>query len=175
MSFIFRPCALEMDEEAYAAFLIQHHAELNLPYSFPMKLSFMGGPLILGKGLLLFREEPYEIAGAAGFVCGTGEHDYEDQHICQIEIAFIRKEYRGTRLFAHGLNALIELMKESSPGVQQVQFWVRADDRQLDRLLSKFTALQGASKSPVNHLMLYKIPFSELEGYVQKRAARTRP
>lgn len=129
----------------------------------------------MGKSLLLFSEEPYEIAGAAGFVCGTGEHDYEDQHICQIEIAFIRKEYRGTRLFAHGLNALIELMKKTSPGVQQVQFWVRADERQLGRLLSKFTALRGASKSPVNHLMLYKIPFSELEGYVQKRAARTRP
>ncbi|WP_338553130.1 hypothetical protein [Paenibacillus sp. KS-LC4] len=171
MPFIFRPCALEMDEEAYAAFLIQHHAELNLPYAFPMKLSFMGGPLILGKGLLLFSEEPYEIVGAAGFVCGTGEHDYEDQHICQIEIAFIRKEYRSTRLFANGLNALIELMKKTSPGVQQVQFWVRADDCQLDRLLSKFTRLPGASRSSVNQLTLYKIPYSELEGYVQKLAA----
>src|SRR6478752_5186562 len=103
MSFEFRVSEFEMDHEAYMDFLLRHHDELNLPYTFSMKLSFISSPLFLGKAMLIISEESYDMVGAAGFGYGTGPGDYEDQHICQIEVAFIEKELRSTSLFIQGL------------------------------------------------------------------------
>ncbi|MFC4402536.1 hypothetical protein [Gracilibacillus xinjiangensis] len=164
----FRTCQSEMDVEAYTKFMLQYHHELNLPYSFAVNLSFVSSPLLFGKAMVVRSDEPYEIVGAAGFVYGTGANDYEDQHICQIEVAFLRKQYRNSFLFLYGLNALLEEMKIGNPGVKQIQFWTSAGDKDLERLFSKFSALPGSTKSVVNNLVLYTVLYHELEAYCQK-------
>jgi hypothetical protein len=172
MCYQFRPCNFEMDFDAYTKFLLQHHDELNLPYSFAMKLSFISSPLIFGKAMLIFNEEPYEIAGAAAFVYGTGANRFEDKYICQIEVAFIQKAYRRTSVFVRGLETLVTTIKEGNPEVELVQFWVSPDQKELGRLLAKFGALPGSTKSRVNGLDCYKIPFHELEAFCHRfRAA----
>lgn len=168
MSFEFRFCEFEMDHEAYIKFLLQHHDELNLPYSFSMKLSFISSPLVFGRAMLIFSEELYQIVGAAGFVYGTGANSYEDRHICQVEVAFIQKGYRQTSLFVHGLQALVDEMKAGNPDVEQVQFWASADQNELQRLFSKLEALPGSTRSIVNDLALYKLSFHELESYCRR-------
>ncbi|MDR6553406.1 hypothetical protein [Paenibacillus qinlingensis] len=169
MSFQFRTSEFEMDHEAYMDFLLRHHDELNLPYTFGMKLSFISSPLLLGKAMLIISEESYDIVGAAGFGYGTGPADYEDQHICQIEVAFIEKELRKSPLFVQGFRALIHAIKKGNPDVRQVQFWTSAaEDDGLDRLFAKFLALPGSTKSIVNHLALFTIPFHELEAYCNR-------
>jgi hypothetical protein len=172
MSFEFRICELEMDHEAYMSFLLRHHDELNLPYPFAMKLSFISSPLFLGKAMLAISEESYQLVGAAGFGYGTGPGDYEDRHICQIEVAFIEKELRHTSLFAEGLCALTAAIKEGNPDVRQVQFWVSAVSGDLDRLLAKFLSLPGSTKAIVNDLALYTVPFHELEAYCNRMKYR---
>jgi hypothetical protein len=165
---------MEMDFDQYIKFLLQHHDELNLPYSFSMKLSFISSPLIFGKAVLIFNEDPYEIAGAAGFVYGTGANSFEDKHICQIEVAFLQKAYRHKFLFVHGLQAMVATIKADNPEVELVQFWVSPDQKELDRLLAKFSALPGSTKSRVNSLDFYQIPFHELEAFCHRfRAALT--
>jgi hypothetical protein len=172
MYYQFRPCNMEMDFDAYIKFLLKHHDELNLSYSFAMKLSFISSPLIFGKAMLIFNEEPYEIAGAAGFVYGTGANGFEDKHICQIEVAFIQKAYRRTFMFVRGLQTLIATIKVGNPEVEQVQFWVSPDQKELGRLLAKFGALPGSAIARVNNLDCYKIPFHELEAFCHRfRAA----
>ncbi|WP_240415880.1 hypothetical protein [Paenibacillus periandrae] len=168
MSLQFRISQFEMDMELYIAFLLEHHDELNLPYSFAMKLSFIASPLVLGKALMIFNEEPYEMIGTAGFVYGTGAHDYEDQHICQVEVAFIQKAYRRTSVFAKGLKELVQAIKADNEAVQQVQFWTPVDQPELDRLLGRFTLLPHATKSIVNNMAFYTIPFDELESYCNR-------
>ncbi|OAS14737.1 hypothetical protein [Paenibacillus oryzisoli] len=168
MSFEFRVSEFEMDHEAYMDFLLRHHDELNLPYTFGMKLSFISSPLLLGKAMLIISEESYDIVGAAGFGYGTGPGDYEDQHICQIEVAFIEKGLRRSSLFVQGLRALVHAIKAGNPDVQQVQFWASAAEEELDRLFAKFLALPGSTKSIVNHLALFTIPFNELEAYCNR-------
>lgn len=174
MSFEFRPCELEMDYGAYIKFLIRHHDELNLPYSFAMKLSFLSSPLMMGKAMLVMQEEPYQIVGAAGFVYGTGANDYEDRHVCQVEVAFIRKEYRNTCLFARGLQALLEQMKAGNPNVELVQFWVPAEHRGLDKLFSKFAERVGTTGSTGDSLALYQVTYDKLDNYCRRcdRVAR---
>jgi hypothetical protein len=168
MAFDYRIIELEMDSESYMAFLLEHQNELNLPYSFAMKLSFIASPLVLGKALIVFNDEPYEIIGAAGFVYGTGAHDYEDQHICQVEVAFIQKAYRSTFVFAQGLRELVQAIKADNEAVQQVQFWTSVDQPELDRLLGRFTLLPHAKKTIVNNMAFYTIPFDELESYCNR-------
>ncbi|KRE72955.1 hypothetical protein ASL11_07920 [Paenibacillus sp. Soil750] len=156
-----------MDHEVYMNFLLRHQDELNLPYTFGMKLSFISSPLFLGKAMLIINEESYDMVGAAGFGYGTGPGDYEDQHICQIEVAFIEKELRGSTLFVQGLRALVHAIKAGNPDVRQVQFWTSAADEEQDRLFNKFLALPGSTKSIVNNLALYTVPFHELEAYCE--------
>lgn len=168
MSFEFRVSEFEMDHEAYMNFLLRHHDELNLPYSFGMKLSFISSPLFLGKAMLIFSEESYDMVGAAGYGYGTGPGDYEDQHICQIEVAFIEKELRRSTLFVQGLRALISAIKEGNPDVRQVQFWTSATGDEQDRLFAKFLTLPGSTKSIVNNLALYTVPFYELAAYCER-------
>ncbi|MCS7459810.1 hypothetical protein N0M98_06610 [Paenibacillus doosanensis] len=160
-----------MDFEAYVKYLLQRHDELNLPYSFAVKLGFLGSPLIFGKAMLIWNEEPYELAGAAGFVYGTGANQYEDRHICQIEVAFIDKAYRGTTLFLRGLQELLRLIRSDNPEAVQVQFWVPAGDTGLAGLLSKFGRLPGSTQSVVNELVLYTVVMDELETYCRRFGA----
>lgn len=165
MGFEFRSCDFEMDYEAYIRFLLQHHARLNLPYPFSMKLAFIGSPLEFGKAMLIFEEETHDIVGAAGIVYGTGANDYEDRHVCQVEIAFIQDQFRSTLLFVRAMKALIDTMKKSNPDVKQIQFWAHADNKELQPLISRWSKLPGYHESVVNNLKLYKIPFDELDAY----------
>lgn len=168
MSFEFRISEFEMDHEAYIDFLLRHNDELNLPYPFAMKLSFISSPLFLGKAMLVISEESYRMVGAAGFGYGTGPGDYEDRHICQVEAAFIEKGLRCTPLFVQGLRALVNAIKAGNPDVRQVQFWASTAEEGLNRLFAKFLALPGSAKSIVNNLALFTIPFHELEAYCNR-------
>lgn len=165
MRFEYRSCELEMDYVAYIKFLLQHHAELNLPYAFAPKLSFISSPLIFGEAMLIYSDEPHQIVGAAGFVYGTGANNHEDRHICQVELAFLQEDYRSTFLFVRGLQALLRLMKAGEAGVKCVQFWVSESEGELQTFFSRFLSLPGSEKQIINNLSLYKIPFHELEAY----------
>lgn len=171
MAYEIRSCEFELDFELYIQFLLQNHDKLNLPYPFGMKLSFLSSPLILGNAMLIYQEETHEIIGAAGFVYGTSANEYEDRSICQVEIAFIRNEYRRTAVFARSMQFLVNLMKAGNPEVEQVQFWTVTGHDELDKLLSRFNALPGSSQSSGDNLTFYTMPYRELETYCHKFGA----
>ncbi|NOU93738.1 hypothetical protein GC093_10960 [Paenibacillus sp. LMG 31456] len=168
MSYQFRLCNFEMDYEGYIKFLLEHHDELNLLYPFAVKLSFISSPLIFGKAMLIFSEDPYQIVGASGFVYGTGPNNYEDRHICQVEVAFLQREYRCKPLFIKGLKVLIAEMKAGNPDVETVQFWASDGQMELEGLFSKFNSLPGSNRFTVNNLVCYQISFRELETYCRR-------
>jgi len=164
-----------MDHEGYIKFILENHADLNLPYPFPVKLSFVCSPLVLGKAMLAIDEETYELVGAAGFVFGTGANDHQDRNVCQAEIAFLLPEYRRTSLFVRGLQALIQVAREENPGVEVFQFWAPGEPAELTRLFSKFASLPGASLETVNGMTLYRVPFEGLEAYATRSRRTAKP
>jgi len=174
MSFDYRSFFFEMDHEAYMRFLLEHDSELNLPYAYGMKLSFISSPLALGQGMLVLDEGTGETIGAVGFVYGTGAHEYEDREVCQIEVVYARPEYRSGALVRGGLRALVELIRSGNPDVKTVQFWVPAGDESLRRLFAKLAALPGSTQSRVNDLDLYKLSYSELASYSRHGRAAIR-
>jgi hypothetical protein len=165
MFFLCRPCTTELDFTSYIKFLLRHFTDLNLPYAFAVKLSFVSSPLIFGKAMLILSEEDYDVVGAVGFVYGTGANSYEDRHICQVEVAYLRPEYRRKPLFVQGLLALLGEIKAGSPDVETVQFWVAEDQSAEERLFYKFNALPGSERHIVNGLACLQIRFRELEDY----------
>jgi hypothetical protein len=154
-----------MDYEAYARFVLQHHAELNLSYPFAMKLSFLASPLVLGKAMLVFSEETYEPVGALGAVYGTGANEYEDRQVCQLEVAYMKREHRRPGLFIQSLTRLLAAVQADNPDVERVQFWISAEHAGKDKLYSRFAALPGATVSAVNEHMLYAVAYRELAAY----------
>ncbi|MBB6635259.1 hypothetical protein [Cohnella thailandensis] len=162
---MYRRCDKEPDHAAYTKFLIRHQNELNLPYSFPVKLSFIAAPLLYGQALLILEEESYEIAGAAGFVLGTGANEYEDTNVCQIEVAFLREGYRSSTLFARALRVLLESIRVMNPAVETVQFWAPADLDSAKRLYTRWRGLPGSSVRIEGSLALYSVSFEELDRF----------
>lgn len=167
-TFEFRRCKNELDHDNYMQFLLRHHDELNLPYPFAVKLSFISSPLLIGQAMLIWSDEPYEIAGAAGFVYGTGANQYEDRDICQVEIAFLRRLYRQTSLFAQGLLALLQAIEAGNPDVRLVQFWAKPEQLEAERLFAKLHSLPGSHRFIVNELACQQIDFRELRSYCRR-------
>ncbi|THF72708.1 hypothetical protein [Cohnella fermenti] len=159
---------MEPDHAAYVKFLIRHHDELNLPYSFPVKLSFFSSPLMFGQAILILEEDSYEIVGAAGYVLGTGAGEYEDRHICQIEAAYLREPYRGTTMFVRALRALLESVRSLNPDVRVVQFWTPADLGSVEALWSRWSRLPGAETRREGSLAFYSVPLAELERFCER-------
>jgi len=168
MEYAYRPCELEMDYAAYMKFLIRNQGRLGLPYPFAMKLSFLAGPLILGKAMLLFSEEPYDLVGAAGFICGTGANDYEDRHVCQVEVAFLQEQHRHPFVFLRGLRTLLELMKQEAPEVALIQFWVQEEGDASETLWAKLLQLPGSRKQAEHQMTRYTVPYEALAAYCQR-------
>jgi len=168
MPYFIRRCELEMDNLSYIRFLLRHHDQLNLPYSFAAKLSFISGPLLFGKALLVYSEEPYEVVGAAGFVYGTGADEFQDREVCQIEVVFLRKEARNALLFRNLMIELLHAMKEEGLDVRKVQFWAVEGHKAYGSMLSKLARLPDSQIKAVNELSLYSLSFQQLERYCER-------
>ncbi|MCI3918857.1 hypothetical protein MO973_01250 [Paenibacillus sp. TRM 82003] len=158
-----------MDFKAYTHYLIERHSDLQLPYSFPMKLSFISSPLMYGKAMLVVDEDEYVPVGAAGFVFGTGADGYVNREVIQLEVLYVEKEYRRGRLLLRFLQALVDNMKAEEPNVRHVQFWAAAREPEQIRLFAKILALPGSrSHTAENGLTLYQADYSELEAYFRR-------
>ncbi|MBO9598889.1 MAG: hypothetical protein J7559_13860, partial [Cohnella sp.] len=98
---------------------------------------------------------------------------YKDRHIGQIEIAYLLPEYRQTSLFLSGLRAMIGMIKFGEPSVEQLQFWIAADNDELKELFSRLSALPDSSMEIVNGMAHYKVSLPSLEAYCRRYHAVT--
>lgn len=168
MKYYFSDCITFMYQHRYMDFLLAHYSELNLPYSFSTTLSYICSPLFMtGSAILCFDEED-EPAGAFGFIHGTGERNYEDQHVVQLQVAFIVKKYRGSRVFMEGLRFLVQHLDEHVDEVvpvQEIRFWAPHEVR-MHRLFSKFAEQVSSKTLEAGTLNAYVVRLAELRAYL---------
>jgi len=165
MSLHFFVCEYSSTFDNYLKFLLEHHSELNLPYDFAMKLSFISSPIVFGKVIVCVDEEEHSLEGVLGYVYGTGANDYQDQDVCQIEVAFCKSSLRSTPLFLRGLKYFTAFVSEDNKEVKQVQFWASAEDQRLRRLFSKIDAMQ---RTEVGQLDFYQVSLDALKSYCDR-------
>lgn len=168
MSYYFVRCSTVMHEQQYVEFLLEHYQDLNLPYSFPVSLSFIASPLFTAEGgcFLCFNEEN-EVIGALGYIHGTGENQYEDTDIIQIQIIYFLEEHRKTTLFLQTLQFLIQHIVQSGKEVKEFRFWTPANDK-LHRLLSKIADKTNSSETIFGPLDEYRASFSTWHAYANQ-------
>lgn len=176
MTCYFSVCSTYMYHSAYIDYLLKHYTDLRLPYSFPVSLSYISSPLLTGREAVLAFNDEEQIVGAFGYIHGTGEQEYKDEHIIQIQVVHILKAYRGTGLFLHGLQFLLEHLSLQRPAVRELRFWVpnRQDHH---KLFSKFaTPLANLSTgksgdpAPVEE---YRLTIEELKTFLANFKTRS--
>ncbi|WP_221443732.1 hypothetical protein [Paenibacillus sp. JGP012] len=157
-----------MYQHRYMDFLLAHYSELNLPYSFSTTLSYISSPLFMtGSAILCFDEED-ETAGAFGFIHGTGEQNYEDQHVVQLQVAFIVNKHRGSQIFIEGLRFLVQHLDDhvhEVVPVQEIRFWA-PHDGSMHRLFSKFAEQVSSKTLGAGTLSAYAVKLAELRAYL---------
>ncbi|MCU6708686.1 hypothetical protein M6D81_08140 [Paenibacillus sp. J5C_2022] len=167
MDYYLAECATEMYMRNYMEFLLENYTELKLPYSFPVAFSYLASPVLLSRESFLCFNEEDEVIGAFGYIHGTGEHDYEDVHVIQLQVAYIKEGHRRTRLFLEGLRYLSEYLAERDEGVREIRFWT-GEDAYSERLFSKFARQTARVESERGILYGYNVAVPDLQDYIAR-------
>ncbi len=167
MDHYFAVCAFEAYQERYLDFLLEHYAELNLPYDFPVALSFIGSPILLGAEAIVCFDGEDEPIAALGCIHGTGENDYRDAEIVQVQTVFIAERYRNTRLFLQGLQFLTQHLAQKERPVSEIRFWIPAQAK-LQRLCAKLGQRTASVDTHRGTLEEYRTDFSSLYRYAMR-------
>ncbi len=126
LSYYFEICATETYQAKYLDYLLGHYADLGLPYPFTVALSYIASPVLIGNEAILAFNADDELVGAVGYIHGTGDHDYADTEIVQIQIVYIDETCRCTRLFLRGLQFLAQHLRDLDQHVAEIRFWTAA-------------------------------------------------
>ncbi|OBR68082.1 hypothetical protein A7K91_07650 [Paenibacillus oryzae] len=135
MGYYVQECKTEFYGQVYATYLLSHYADLKLPYSFSMAFQFLTSPLLVGSAFLCFNDQD-EVVGAFGYIRGTGEKNYEDTHVAQLQIIHLSEAHRGGVLLGVALQGLMEQVREQAEEIRHFHFWVPSK-LGLHRLCSK--------------------------------------
>ncbi|QJD85616.1 hypothetical protein [Cohnella herbarum] len=167
MSYYFQVCSSESYQQKYLIFLLEHYNELNLPYSFPVSLSFLASPVLLTKEAFLCFNNEDEVVGAFSYICGTAENQYTDTHVVQIQIIFFVEKYRRSRLFLESLQFLVQYISQLPESIVELRFWVPVHLR-LNRLLAKLAVRAATWETAQGVIDEYHAEFKEWQDYIMK-------
>jgi len=167
MSTYISVCSTEMYQQTYLSFLLEHYEQLCLPYSFPVSLSFLASPLLMDREAFLCFNDDDEVIGSFSYIYGTGENQYEDKHVIQVQVVFFREEYRVTRLFLQAIQFLIEHITDLEEDVRELRFWAPEDEK-LRRLFSKISEKTASVDTVFGPIDEYRTTFSDLQAYAAK-------
>lgn len=167
MSCYFTICSTAKSQEIYMQFLLENYDALNLPYSFPVALSYISSPVLMGEECILIRDSNDEAAGALGFIRGTGAQSYEDQHILQIQTVFLKEHFRSSRLFLQASQFLAQHLAQLKHPVTELRFWIPAQPR-LQRLCGKLAQKTAIQETVHGIIEEYRMDFADWHASMQK-------
>ncbi|PWW03256.1 hypothetical protein DFQ01_107153 [Paenibacillus cellulosilyticus] len=157
-------CASEMYQRKYMDFLLNNYEDLRLPYSFPVAFRFIASPVLLGHECFLCVDDEGEAVGAFSYIHGTGEGNYEDRHVVQLQVAYLTQSYRRrTALFLLGLHTLAEHLSGLNEEVTELVFWT-GTDAYTGRLFGKFAERTSVGEAVIG----YRVSLSQLNAYLSK-------
>lgn len=167
MDVSFSVCATAMYQAKYLDFMLKHYDDLGMPYPFMVSFGFIASPVLMEKEAILCLDEENEVVGALGYIFGTGEKQYEDKQVVQMQAVYLDKAFRGTRLFLKGLQFLLHHLKHQPVSVTELVFWT-GQDPFMNRLAAKFASLESVTESEFGRLSAYRVPVPDLEAYLHK-------
>lgn len=167
MGYYFSVCSTHMYQFNYIDFVLEHYRELNLPYAFPAALSYIASPLLMESEPILGFDDEDQVVGALGYIHGTGENNYADRHIVQLQAAYIVERHRRTGLFVQGLQFLLQHLALQEEKVEELRFWTENTPSNR-RLYTKFAKRFASADNDSGSLDAYRVSTSELQAYLAK-------
>ncbi|WP_312108502.1 hypothetical protein [Brevibacillus reuszeri] len=164
MSYYFSICASEYYQQKYVEFLLGNYEHLQLPYAFPVALSYIVSPILMTHESFLCFNDDDDVVGAFGCIYGTGEKEYEDTEIVQIQVIFLAEPYRGTLLFARALHFFTEYLEQLDREVKELRFWATAEPS-FQKLFVKVAARTATAHTEHGMLDEYRCSPSDLLAY----------
>ncbi|SFE77448.1 hypothetical protein SAMN05216378_4030 [Paenibacillus catalpae] len=161
MSYDFSVSATAVYQEKYIQFLLQNYEDLNQPYPFPVTLSYISSPLLMEGKAILCKNEDGETVGAMGYIHGTGEQDYEDTEVIQLQIVFLHQTRRGSRLLLRAAQFLAQHWDQVQQPPSEIRFWI-PNDPSLLRLCSRFANRFTENAS----LTEFRVSFTSFKAFV---------
>ncbi|MHA7965099.1 hypothetical protein ACX93W_13230 [Paenibacillus sp. CAU 1782] len=166
MGYYVQECKTEFYGQLYTSYLLDRYSGLNLPYAFPTAFHFLASPLLVGAAFLCFNDQD-EVAGAFGYIRGTGENQYQDTHVAQLQLVYLSEDHRGGRLLATALQCLMEHVEEQSEEIRQFRFWVPSD-LGLQRLCDKLGEKKASWDTAHGQILEYHGNAAEWSAYADK-------
>lgn len=161
-----------MYHKKYMDLLLANYESLNLPYSFPVSFNFIASPLLMeDSAAILCLDDDGEAIGAMGYIRGTGEGDYEDRDVIQVQVAFLLETYRSTMAFAHGLRFLANHLEEEAEETSELVFWT-PQDAYLARLFGKFAERTSVQGTAAGDLYAYRATTGQLKAFLTRLSPR---
>lgn len=167
MSYTFQVCNTESYQDKYLIFLQEHYKELNLPYPFPISLSFLASSDLMKQEAFLCINEVDEIVGVFSYICGTEENRYEDKHVAQIQVVFFVEIYRRSRLLLESLQFMIQYIAQLPETITEFRFWMPVH-LHTQRLLAKFTERTNTWETEYGAIEEYHAGFEEWQAYAME-------
>ncbi|MDF2835053.1 MAG: hypothetical protein K0Q63_693, partial [Paenibacillus sp.] len=157
-----------MYQRKYMDFLLEHYESLNMPYPFPISFNFIASPLLMEKSaVILCLDDDGEAVGAFSYIRGTGESNYENHDVLQVQVAYLVEALRGTVAFLHGLQFLSDYLEEEAGEVTELVFW-SSPDAYLARLFGKFAERTSVQGTAAGDLFAYRATPGQLKAYLAR-------
>jgi radical SAM superfamily enzyme YgiQ (UPF0313 family) len=154
--------------EKFTLYILENRKELHPQFTTPMTFYLLGTQSFYGECLIAI-DSNQQVVGALGYIYGTPEGDFEDQHVVRINMVHIAEHYRGSSLFYNGLKHFINKLNTTAKKITEVQFFIPKENVSLQRLCLKFSKKIRESTSSFGSEILYSADFHELCKYVRKR------
>lgn len=158
-------CSNEEEFEQFARFFLENRGEFMHPYSVKASVHYISNSIKYGRILLALNDRK-EAIGFLVFSLGTPENGYEDSHVIYISFLLIRKDYRKSKLFLHGLKRLLDAVGQNE--VKEIRFMANTNDDYLRKLYGKFARVVAQKNSDSYVEDIYILSYSDFSHFVTK-------
>lgn len=152
-------------------FVLRHRFEINP--AFGVKLAVRVLRVLVGRGQMIAAfNTAGEVVAVGGYCVGTPENRFEDLRTIWIDMAAIREDLRGTRLFYRGIRFLLAHLAANVADVDAVEFYTSAARADAIRLFGKFAGQPEIVMDRYGEEARFRLPLANLQHYVVRLDGR---
>ncbi|WP_248927256.1 hypothetical protein [Paenibacillus hamazuiensis] len=152
---------------AVSLFAIENKRELHPSYGTLDMVSLLCSHITQGH-LISITDADDRVLGMMTYYHGTPDKEFEDKEVAFVNFAIMDRAYRGTRLFAKGLYYMMELMIETHPEIQELQFNALSENAYLCGLYSKFASASYTQSGALGEEIVFCVKVHQLRSILTR-------
>lgn len=168
MTIICKSCVSDDDYAKVSLFALKHKHEMH-PSFFTLDMVASLVTYMMQGHLLFTENESGKVTGISAYYHGTPEEQFQNRHVAMLDMAIIDRTYRGSRIFAKGLQFMIGQISVNHPEVEELHFKTLADHVYLRNMYSKIAAETGTRDGAVGKETFFCVKLHRLKATLMNR------